>query len=398
MAEEKKNFQLGEEQDHDREPVQECARSGMPREKITMEKNLMSDMQSELLDMAQSLNLQVSGKEKEQLAAEIAEYLLIPEHMRLEFLSFSEEELDAFETVIENPRSMLDYWESRKLDQLWSQGYVTMHSDGSYEVPEDVEAVYSTLRKNGYREYHIKVGWMINCLLAFVDLYMAAPTEVLYKIYQGEETLNVSYEEFLQIFEKVPDEMNPCRMTDGMAMSRQLEVDELYEELEEVQLDVEYYILTKEEVLCRARDGYMSSSKEYQALEKFIIDKMDDDVDCYSLCLAANNIFMNGGSVSDVLKELKRRKIRLPVGKDAEIFENILTETGNHTRMMIFRGHTPLEIYENIDPDQLEKLMMPIPPEGRKPVRRAEGEKKIYPNDPCPCGSGKKYKKCCGRK
>ena len=23
---------------------------------------------------------------------------------------------------------------------------------------------------------------------------------------------------------------------------------------------------------------------------------------------------------------------------------------------------------------------------------------KIYPNDPCPCGSGKKYKRCCGRK
>lgn len=23
--------------------------------------------------------------------------------------------------------------------------------------------------------------------------------------------------------------------------------------------------------------------------------------------------------------------------------------------------------------------------------------KKIYPNDPCPCGSGRKYKKCCGR-
>ena len=23
-------------------------------------------------------------------------------------------------------------------------------------------------------------------------------------------------------------------------------------------------------------------------------------------------------------------------------------------------------------------------------------EAKIYPNDPCPCGSGKKYKKCCG--
>lgn len=29
-----------------------------------------------------------------------------------------------------------------------------------------------------------------------------------------------------------------------------------------------------------------------------------------------------------------------------------------------------------------------------KPVVK---DKKIYPNDPCPCGSGKKYKKCCGR-
>ena len=26
------------------------------------------------------------------------------------------------------------------------------------------------------------------------------------------------------------------------------------------------------------------------------------------------------------------------------------------------------------------------------------GSGKIYPNDPCPCGSGKKYKHCCGKK
>ncbi|MFQ6817596.1 MAG: preprotein translocase subunit SecA [Blautia sp.] len=32
----------------------------------------------------------------------------------------------------------------------------------------------------------------------------------------------------------------------------------------------------------------------------------------------------------------------------------------------------------------------------RKPVQRKE--EKVYPNDPCPCGSGKKYKQCCGRK
>ena len=32
----------------------------------------------------------------------------------------------------------------------------------------------------------------------------------------------------------------------------------------------------------------------------------------------------------------------------------------------------------------------------KEPKKRTE--KKVYPNDPCPCGSGKKYKQCCGRK
>jgi preprotein translocase subunit SecA len=34
-------------------------------------------------------------------------------------------------------------------------------------------------------------------------------------------------------------------------------------------------------------------------------------------------------------------------------------------------------------------------PETKKPVKRVQ--KKVGRNAPCPCGSGKKYKKCCGR-
>lgn len=41
--------------------------------------------------------------------------------------------------------------------------------------------------------------------------------------------------------------------------------------------------------------------------------------------------------------------------------------------------------------DLYDDFKMPV----QQPIVK---EKKIYPNDPCPCGSGKKYKKCCGRK
>ena len=32
-----------------------------------------------------------------------------------------------------------------------------------------------------------------------------------------------------------------------------------------------------------------------------------------------------------------------------------------------------------------------------KMILQKEHRKKIYPNDMCPCGSGRKYKKCCGK-
>ena len=49
------------------------------------------------------------------------------------------------------------------------------------------------------------------------------------------------------------------------------------------------------------------------------------------------------------------------------------------------------EFYDGILNDMYDDFRMPV----QQPIVK---EKKIYPNDPCPCGSGKKYKKCCGRK
>jgi preprotein translocase subunit SecA len=37
------------------------------------------------------------------------------------------------------------------------------------------------------------------------------------------------------------------------------------------------------------------------------------------------------------------------------------------------------------------------PPSGEAPRRMAQRGRKVGRNDPCPCGSGRKYKKCCGR-
>ena len=48
-----------------------------------------------------------------------------------------------------------------------------------------------------------------------------------------------------------------------------------------------------------------------------------------------------------------------------------------------------------VEREQLAKPIETAAPDGNKPTKKAE--KKVGRNDPCPCGSGKKYKNCCGR-
>jgi preprotein translocase subunit SecA len=56
-----------------------------------------------------------------------------------------------------------------------------------------------------------------------------------------------------------------------------------------------------------------------------------------------------------------------------------------------------VRIEQNVEREQVAKVTGTNKDDSLQqgPVRRVG--KKIQPNDPCPCGSGKKYKYCCGR-
>ncbi len=82
-----------------------------------------------------------------------------------------------------------------------------------------------------------------------------------------------------------------------------------------------------------------------------------------------------------------------------EMFQEMINRIKEETLGMLFR----LQIEK---PEKMEKLTKPKEQEmffsggedaesKKVPVQRKN--KKIGRNDPCPCGSGKKYKKCCGR-
>ena len=77
-----------------------------------------------------------------------------------------------------------------------------------------------------------------------------------------------------------------------------------------------------------------------------------------------------------------------------EMFDSMIAAIQETTLRLLY--HVRLE--QKVEREQVAQVTGTNKDESgpKKPVQRVE--KKVYPNDPCPCGSGKKYKQCCGRK
>ncbi|ACX51617.1 preprotein translocase, SecA subunit [Ammonifex degensii KC4] len=72
-----------------------------------------------------------------------------------------------------------------------------------------------------------------------------------------------------------------------------------------------------------------------------------------------------------------------------QMFQNMIAAIQEDTVRYLFR----LKVAPAVE----RRVMVENRSEGDTPSRTVRREKKIGRNDPCPCGSGKKYKKCCGR-
>ncbi|MCH5263604.1 MAG: preprotein translocase subunit SecA [Lachnospiraceae bacterium] len=77
-----------------------------------------------------------------------------------------------------------------------------------------------------------------------------------------------------------------------------------------------------------------------------------------------------------------------------EMFDDMTQNIKEETVRLLFR----VRIEQKVEREQVAKVTGTNKDDTlqKGPVKRMEA--KVYPNDPCPCGSGKKYKQCCGRK
>ena len=123
---------------------------------------------------------------------------------------------------------------------------------------------------------------------------------------------------------------------------------------------------------------------ERVVLLKSIDSKWMDHID--DMELLRQGIGLVGYGQKDPVVEYKTRAFKM--------FNDMIDAIQEDTVRMLYHVH----VEQKIEREQVAKVTGTNKDDTsvKKPVQRKED--KVYPNDPCPCGSGKKYKQCCGRK
>ncbi|MBM6743211.1 SEC-C domain-containing protein [Drancourtella massiliensis] len=389
----------------------------------------------ELKSLAEDLELKgYHSLKKDILVGKIKEELLKPSVMERQMMMFSDEEITAFESVLKTT----GYYPVRKdlelLEGFYNLAYAGIYNDNFAAVPDEVKKIYKKVNTPKFRKKRKRAFWMIRCLTMVIFLYVLAPISVIKEMLVKCLGEDISEEEFREIFAWIPDYQNPCVIRGEWVIYKEVLPQGLYNKIKESQGDLEYYIPEQEEILDYTGHGYPSRDTCCRKVKEFLIKRMKiEEEQTENLMQGIYSRISLGGGPSDVTEIFEEEGIIFPNETTVRDFIALLIELNNSTRMIQNRGWTPSEMTKK----------RPVLPEGQKPTivpmsslaaeqlkqasnelqqmgftvdldsgadevetvfmpdgiagHTVKGTKKIYPNDPCPCGSGKKYKKCCGK-
>ena len=77
-----------------------------------------------------------------------------------------------------------------------------------------------------------------------------------------------------------------------------------------------------------------------------------------------------------------------------DMFDDMISSIQEDTIRLLYH----VQVEQKVEREQVAKVTGTNKDDTAQNTPKKREHAKVYPNDPCPCGSGKKYKQCCGRK
>jgi hypothetical protein len=298
-----------------------------------------------------------------------------------------------------------------------SLGLAAETCDGEINVPVEIEEKYMEIKaQKDYQEDRRRFRVIDSYAIACINLYSIIDKEKFLEILNTQTKLGMDEDDVLYWF-IIREHYRGIEIyfyRNGYIMD-ECYGDDLFDETDDYrqmlskQRNKPYYIPPKEELLKYAGGLYVERNPYFNKMLAFMKNNMGIDHEhAFDYCADMQINIRLGDLPSEVMNELYRTGFIFEDELQARVFPDYFMEMYNNTRMQENRGYTPNEMHrimhgkDSIPP----KKVIPFPYAAHKEacntnaVPEPEGAisfGKVGRNDPCPCGSGKKYKNCCGR-
>ena len=239
---------------------------------------------------------------------------------------------------------------------------------------------------------------LIDYIIALTNLYGIVHKNRVQTIYNQQHSEPVTEEELQLILDNPPSTLEKAFVVvyQDYFVHEFIIEERLFDELMLKKGRKPYYIPEKEELLLYIDESYFEKTPQYRRLLKYIKKHfISNDEKAEWLCDDIQLIGQVDRDMQDVMYQFDRRQIEFKDMNQLNDIIQLVKELFNATRIWENNGYTPNELFEKFKKPGLGERSLSTLELHPSFVQTPPIAHKIGRNDPCPCGSGKKYKKCC---
>ena len=248
-----------------------------------------------------------------------------------------------------------------------------------------MRAVYRELAAEGFCTRKERADLIHAYAMAASNLYGVIPQGDLIRIFNTQNGKKITEEELFSVLLRHISLKCGYALWDKYLVNDAFEAND-YRDVPDLLKRVggkPWYIPPKQELLKYADPDYYERTPEASLMRHYLLQDADLEPDLAEGVLSELHFAIVLEAKPVQLLDILRDYAVPLLGDHMQIVLDILSGMANSTRLWSNNGFTPNELFERYERQHLRRL----------PSKAV----KIGRNDPCPCGSGKKYKRCCGR-
>lgn len=194
---------------------------------------------------------------------------------------------------------------------------------------------------------------------------------------------NLNYDEYISILMDYCENKNHIKQKEELFYNQYLMYPKEIKEKQDKRSDVDYYPITLIEAFEAGEENYFDWNEDVENFYTLLkASPKLKSVDEKELVIKSIQLIKNDFSLTQILSYFSHY-VGFTSMEIANNFLQCIQKLDNNSRLWVLKGNTSQELLKS------RKELINYKAEPMKPI-------KIGRNEPCPCGSGKKYKKCCG--